>query len=154
MVVTNINSPELGLYEKLNENFAKAFEIVKAAVQNVPEVGKYEVDGKNVYYMSQEYLTKTPGEAKFEAHKKYIDIQVVLDGEEIIRFDAPEKLSVTQEYDEVKDCMLFAMNREFDSVRLGKGDMTIIFPGEPHAPGIGTAAEPAGVKKLVIKILY
>ena len=154
MVVTNINSPELGLYEKLNENFAKAFEIVKAAVQNVPEVGKYEVDGKNVYYMSQEYLTKAPGEAQFEAHKKYIDIQVVLDGEEIIRFDAPEKLSVTKEYDEVKDCMLFAMNREFDSVRLGKGDMTIIFPEEPHAPGIAADGTPARVRKAVVKVWW
>ena len=154
MIVANINSPELGLYEKLNQNFAKAFEIVKAAVQNAPEVGKYEVDGNNFYYMSQEYTTKAPGEAKFEAHKKYIDIQVVLDGEEIIRFETPEKLSLTKEYDENKDVMFFAMSREFDSVRLGKGDISIIFPGEPHAPAIGTAAQPTSVKKLVIKILY
>lgn len=154
MIVTDINSPQLELYGKLNERFAQSFEIIKNALKSIPDVGKYEVDGNNFYYMSQEYLTKVPGEAQFEMHKKYIDIQVVLDGEEIIRFEAPGKLAVTREYDENKDCMLFAMNREFDSVRLRKGDLTIIFPGEPHAPAIGTAAQPTTVKKLVIKILY
>ena len=138
MIVTNINSPELGLYEKLNEHFAESFEIIKKALVSIPETGRYEVGGNEFYYMSQEYLTKVPGEAQFEMHKKYIDIQVVLDGEEIIRFETPQKLAVTKEYDENKDCMLFAMNREFDSVRLRKGDITIIFPGEPQAPAIGT----------------
>ena len=154
MVVTNIKSPEIKLYEKLNEKFPRAFEIVRNVLKEIPEIGRYEVEGNELYYMVQSYKTKVPGEAQFEAHKKYIDIQVMLEGEEIIRFETPEKLAVTKEYDEDRDYQLFAMSREFDSVRLCKGDMTVIFPGEPHAPGIGTAATPESVRKLVIKILY
>ena len=154
MVVTNIKSPEIQLYEKLNEKFPKAFEIVKNVLESSCELGRYEVEGSEFYYMVQSYNTKAPGEAQFEAHKRYIDIQVMLEGEEIIRFESPNKLSVTKEYDADADYQLFAMSREFDSVRLAKGDMTIIFPGEPHAPAIGTAAQPEKVRKLVIKILY
>lgn len=154
MVVTNIKSPEIKLYERLNENFSEAFEIVRNVLENCPEIGRYEVKGSELYYMVQSYDTKAPGEAQFESHKKYIDIQVMLDGEEIIRFETPEKLAVTKEYDENGDYQLFAMSREFDSVRLCKGDIAVIFPGEPHAPAIGTAAAPERVRKLVIKILY
>lgn len=154
MIITNIKSPELSLYERLNVNFPKAFDIVRNVLENAPEVGRYEVDGKNLYYMVQSYDTKTAGEAQFEAHKRYIDIQVVLNGEEIIRFESPDKLALVKEYSEEKDCQMFAMNREFDSVRLRRGDIAIIFPEEPHAPAIGTAAQPQNVGKLVIKIHY
>ncbi len=154
MVVTNINSAQIKLYEVLNEKFSKCFEIIRDVLEARPELGKYEVEGKELYYMVQSYDTKAPGEAQFEMHKKYIDIQVILGGEEIIRFESADRLSVISEYNDEKDCQMFAMSREFDSVRLGRGDIAIIFPCEPHAPGIATSATPEKVDKLVIKIFY
>ena len=48
--------------------------------------------------MIQSYDAKSPFDAQFESHRDYIDIQVVLDGEEIIRFESAEKLSLSKEY--------------------------------------------------------
>ena len=154
MVITKINSPEIGLYEKLDKNFAKGFEAIRSYMKHFPETGRYEIDGDRVYCSVQTYNTKLPGEAQFEAHRKYIDIQVVIEGEEIIRFESPEKLSTTKEYNEAADCELFAMTKEFDSIRLAKGEIAIIFPGEAHAPCITTSATPTNVKKVVVKVLY
>lgn len=154
MVITNLNSPELKLYEKLDKNFSKAFEVLRDYMKNFPEAGKYYVDGEKVYCSVQCYKTKLPAESKFEAHKKYIDIQAVIEGSEIIRFESAEKLSHVQQYDEQSDCELYAMSKEFDSVRLTAGELAIIFPGEPHSPCITTSTVPTDVKKVVVKVLY
>lgn len=150
MIVANLKSPELALYAGLNKYFGEAFDIAKKACANIPQNGKYEVDGDACYYMIQSYDAKSPFDAQFESHRDYIDIQVVLDGEEIIRFESAEKLSLSKEY--TPDCELFAMNKDYDSVRLCKGDMTIIFPGEPHAPGVFAEGTDGHVRKLVVKI--
>ena len=153
MVVANIKAPELAAYEGLHPRFAMAFEEIKAQLKKEFPDGRKELDGDALYVSASRYETKLPGEAKFEAHRKYIDIQVILEGEEIIRFEDQNKLARTTEYDEVKDIEFFAMNRQFDSVRLGVGDLAIIFPGEAHAPCITVEAGPTPVRKLVVKVL-
>ena len=153
MVVANINSPELNAYIGLHPRFAKAFEEIKTQLSRELPDGRKELDGDALYVSASRYATKLPGDAKFETHRKYIDIQVILEGEEIIRFENQDKLARTTEYDEVKDIEFYAMNRQFDSVRLGVGDFAIIFPGEAHAPCITAEAGPAPVRKLVVKIL-
>ena len=37
------------LYYSVNENFKKAFDFLRAAQKELPEVGTYEIDGRNVY---------------------------------------------------------------------------------------------------------
>ncbi|MBQ9112494.1 MAG: YhcH/YjgK/YiaL family protein [Clostridia bacterium] len=154
MIITDLNSPELTLYAKTNDSFAQIFEIAKAALNSIPEDGKYALDGDKVYYSVQSYDTKPASEAKFETHEKYIDIQVILDGEEIIRFDTVDKLNVTVEYDKTRDCAFYAMNDEYDTVRLRRGELAIIFPNEAHAPCVAPNDTPAPVHKMVAKILY
>lgn len=154
MIITNLNSPELALYAKTNKNFDKALAAARDFLKKLPAEGKQEIDGEKVYYSFKPYQTKMPGEAQFESHRRYIDIQVVYEGEEIIRFENMDKLSQTKDYDEVKDCEFFAMSKEFDSVRLSRGELAIIFPGEAHAPCITTSANPTSVSKIVFKVLY
>ena len=150
MIVTSINSPELDLYAGLNKYFPKAFDVIRKILANTPEDGKYVVDGDECYYMVQSYETKSPFDASFESHRQYIDIQVVISGEEIIRFESIDKLSLSKEY--TPDCEKFNMNKDYDSVRLCRGDISIIYPNEPHAPGIRAEGTDTHVRKLVVKI--
>lgn len=152
MVITNINSPELAAYAKLNPYFAEAFEAVKKLLAEDPEKGRHEFNGDKVYANVMEYETKTTDKACFEAHKDYVDIQVVLSGEEIIGFDTEDKLTATTEYVPGDDYILYALNEEYDKVRVRRGEMAIIFPDEPHAPGIAIDNAPSAVKKAVVKV--
>ena len=65
--------------------------------------GKHELRGEEVFFNLQEYETKP--EQKLEAHKKYIDIQVVAVGEELMGYTNIENTTVTEKYDDVKDVM-------------------------------------------------
>lgn len=150
MVVTNLKSPELVLYAKLNKYFEAAFAAASKAMTNIPEAGRYNIDGDNCYYMIQCYDAKSPFEAQFESHRDYIDIQIMLKGEEIIRFDNTEKLSLAKEY--TPDYELFVMNKDYDSVRLCNGELVIIYPGEAHAPCIRTDGTTDKIYKMVVKI--
>ena len=154
MIISNLNSPELPLYGAMNEDFKKIFDIAKECMKNIPEVGKYFVDGDRVYYMIQSYDTKTEEKVQYEAHAKYIDVQIVLEGEEIIRFDTAEGLAVTENRLEEKDCIKYAMNKGYDTVYLKAGEFALIFPNELHAPGVAVNNIPKGVKKFVAKIRY
>lgn len=154
MIITDLNSPELSLYAGLNQYFAKMLEIAKEAMESPAEVGKYALDGDKAYYLMQEYDTKSVDAAKFETHKRYIDIQIVLEGAEQIRFETVDELDVMTEYNAEKDCALYFMNKTYDSVNLLKGQVAIIFPEEAHAPCVSMGDTPTHVRKMVAKILY
>ena len=69
-------------YYGLGERFQKAFEYLKTTNLSEKENGKYEIDGENIYVSVQDYNTKPEEEGKFEAHKKYADIQFIVKGQE------------------------------------------------------------------------
>ena len=152
MIITSINSPDLANYAKLNPYFAQAFEEIKKMLENGIEKGRTEFVGDKLYANVSEYDTKLLEKALYEAHKDYIDIQVILEGEEIIGYDTEDKLTATTEYVPGDDYILYALNDEYASVRIGKGEMAIIFPDEPHAPGMSIDNKPAHVKKAVVKV--
>lgn len=150
MIVTSINSPDCKLYEGINKYFADAFALARKVIENIPEDGKYFVDGNDYFYMIQSYEAKDPAVATYESHREYVDIQIVLRGEEEIRLDAMSELSCCKEY--APDCERFSMNDAYDSIRLRAGELAIIFPNEPHAPGLKVEGADASVRKLVVKI--
>ena len=152
MIVTNINSKELSAYATLHHAFAKAFYEMKRILAEGAEDGKIVLDGDKLFINVQSYTSKPESDCGFEAHKKYIDIQLILEGEEIIGYESEDKLSLTKEYDESADYMLYAPNVEYDKIRLTRGDFVILFSEEPHAPAIA-ANTPAPVRKAVVKIL-
>lgn len=89
---------------------------------------------------------------KFEAHKKYIDIQIMLDGEEQIDITNIEGLDVLEEYNEEKDIIFYkAPDRLVDKISLTKGKFVLIYPYEAHKPQIKTISN--SVKKIVVKVL-
>ncbi len=111
-------------------------------------VGKYIIDGDNVYYMIQEYETKNIEDGKFEAHRKYIDIQLVLRGREFIGYAPEASLNPVSDYDAVKDKIILEGKEELH--RLDEGMFGIYFPNDGHKPSIND--EKAMVKKVVLKV--
>lgn len=153
MIITNINSPELPLYAKLNPYFARAFEDIKKIIEEKTEVGKYIVEEDTYFYMVQEYEAKELEDAKYEVHDKFIDIQVILEGEEEIRFDVEENLKPGLE--PKGDNRYFKIYSDSCDISvLSAGEFAIIFPGEPHAPGIKHFDDKKNIRKIVFKIKY
>ena len=113
-------------------------------------MGKYELED-GAYVSVQEYTTKARSEAKYEAHKKFIDIQLILSGRELIAVTPIEKMEIKDEYNEAKDVMFFHHNDECTDYVLEAGDLLILYPQDVHMPGV-CVNERSLVRKIVVKV--
>lgn len=115
--------------------------------------GRHEL-GNGVYVNIFRYETKSRKDAKYEAHRRYIDIQVVLEGEEIIsveHIDVMHNHTCLQAFNEEGDAELYASNVDGDDYVLRQGDFLILPPEAGHMPSIYIGS-PAPVRKAVIKV--
>ena len=147
MILDNIKNYKK--YEALNRSFEKAFQFLKREDLGSLATGKYEIHGENVFAMVQEYETKDLDNAKYEAHKKYIDIQYLVKGTENIGYSPIDKLEVSSPYSEESDFML--LTGEPRLILLNEGEFFILFPEDAHMPGI-SVREKSKVKKVVVKV--
>lgn len=111
------------------------------------EKGRYYIDNENIYANVDEYETKE--DANHEAHRKYIDIQYMVYGEELISVTDLENCTKLIEYDEEKDLEFFTAKDEFQTLK--NGEFFIFFPQDAHKPCI-TYKEKCKCKKIVIKV--
>jgi YhcH/YjgK/YiaL family protein len=136
-------------YTRLGEKFQKAFTFIIDPELLFLETGRYEIDGEEVFALISEYNPKEISEGKFEAHKKYIDVQYVAKGEELIGYAPNEGQKILSDYNEIKDVSFFEGEKSF--VKIEQGMFAVFFPDELHMPGIKTA-NTKPVKKVVVKI--
>ena len=114
--------------------------------------GRIDVDGDNLFLLLNTYDTHTSEGALFEAHKAYIDVMYMVDGEEIIYVKPTDTLcSVTKPYDSSIDALLANLDRDATPVRLTAGSFIVLFPQDAHAPGCYDQA-PKTVKKIIAKV--
>ena len=148
MIASYFNSKEFEGIKELHPLFGKAFDALKDLWN--AEDGRYDVSGDDAYIVISSYETNpVTSERRFEAHRDYIDIQLLLEGRELIGFAARDALTVTDEYR--PDYELYGMIEEFDRVILERGKFVIIYPNEPHAPGLAVNV-PERVRKVVVKV--
>jgi YhcH/YjgK/YiaL family protein len=121
------------------------------AGQPLPD-GRIEIDGSNVYALVQSYETQAGGDWGFEGHRKYLDIQYVVAGEEVIGWAFLDRATVTMPYDTTKDAWLGTVpTAEITPVRLAAGQLAVFYPTDAHAPK-HAAGVPGPVKKIVVKV--
>lgn len=96
---------------------------------------KIELDGDN-FILEQVYSSKERNECLFESHKKYIDIQFIVYGEEIIEVVNSKNLISAQEYDEEKDIVIYKAIKQASPIILKAGDLAIFYPQDAHMPCI------------------
>jgi|WetSurMetagenome_2_1015567.scaffolds.fasta_scaffold317662_2 biofilm protein TabA len=149
MILDRIDNADF--YAALHPQLAKAFDVLKNGKLGRKKAGKYEIDGDKVYYSILRYETKPMSEGKLEAHKKYIDIQVVLKGEEVLGYADIKGLAVAEKYDKTKDIAFFEQPAKMTTAVLKPGHFCILFPQDAHLPCC-CSEKPADVKKVVIKV--
>ena len=135
-------------YINLHKDFKLVFDFLKTHNIAEMECGRHELRGNEVFFNLQEYETK-PSQ-KLEAHKKYIDIQVVAKGEEYMGYTNIENTSISEEYNEEKDVMF--LNGKVDKLYADNTRFLIFFPEDAHMPAL-SVDENKHVKKAIFKIM-
>ncbi len=136
------------LYKGIHSHLDKAIDYMLSADLNALPVGKHLIEGEDVFVLIQEYETKAIDAALFETHQKYLDIQLILSGEEWIGYAPVHSLTSIEPYDDTKDIAFHSGEGEMHKL---KRDMfSIYFPTDAHKPSIHDVK--TFVKKAVFKV--
>lgn len=109
--------------------------------------------GGGVFAIEQVYQTKPRSEGFFESHRKYVDVQVIVEGVEAMEVEDTSRLSITQPYLAERDLIKYADTISASRLLVRAGDAAIFFPVDGHMPGLRVAAESAVLaRKTVVKV--
>ncbi len=112
---------------------------------------KHEL-GDGVIAIEQAYDTKPRGEGFFESHRKYIDIQVLVAGEEALEVADVVRASVREPYAEPRDLIVYTDIANASALRLRAGEVGVFFPTDVHMPSLRSGETPVFVRKSVLKL--
>lgn len=149
MVLDKIENQEL--YSNIHKDFKKVFDFIKSNDLENIELGKHIIEGENVFVVVMEYTTQDVFECKMETHKKYIDIQYMINGEEHIGVSSLHDETPTTPYDEEGDFMFYTLPA-LPKIQLKKEHFAIFFPDDIHQTMIQIDS-PKPIRKAVFKIL-
>ncbi|MGN6568816.1 MAG: YhcH/YjgK/YiaL family protein [Flavipsychrobacter sp.] len=137
-------------YEDLDKGIAKAFDyLVNTNLQHILP-GKYQIDNDNIFAIVQEYHTLDAATEQMEAHRKYIDVQYIINGGELVGHAFLSDQQLSKEYSEEDDFLLVPDVPDFFTC-FKAGMFMIFFPTDLHMPCI-KVEKPATVKKVVVKV--
>jgi len=147
MILDSLKSAPI--YFNLNSRFKEAFDFIEKNDLEGMEPGTYLLDGENLYMTIAEFDGKQPESAKLEAHRKYIDIQLVLQGQETMGWSTIENCkNESDPYNSEKDIVFFT-EKPTAYVSVHPKEFVVFFPEDGHAPGISNNR----IKKVVVKVL-
>jgi YhcH/YjgK/YiaL family protein len=137
------------LYFGTHARMEQAFRYLQKTDFSKIDPGKYEIEGTNLFALIQQYDTKAKEKGRWEAHRKYIDVQYVFSGTELFGYAHLGQLQSVA-FDEAKD--FHELKGSGDFLRVPAGMFLVLFPHDAHMPGISVSA-PEPVKKVVVKVL-
>lgn len=144
--VHTANLEEIG-----HEGVRRAIEYARTHDLSTLEPGRHEIDGDALFINLCAYETRAFEDCRFEAHRRYIDVQMVLSGAERIDVQPIGALDA-EPFDEGADNM-FLDGHANASVVMTPGMFVACFPDDGHKPGIAVRGVSSPVKKAVFKVL-
>ncbi|CAM6863417.1 TPA: N-acetylneuraminate anomerase [Escherichia coli] len=139
--------PSAGLHPALQD----ALTLALAARPQEKAPGRYELQGDNIFMNVMTFNTQSPVEKKAELHEQYIDIQLLLNGEERILFGTAGTARQCEEFHHEDDYQLCSAIENEQAIILKPGMFAVFMPGEPHKSGC-VVGEPDEIKKVVVKV--
>lgn len=136
-------------YKGLSEDIYEGLMFLRNASPDLA-CGVHEINPR-VKAIVSEYETKVVNENGYEAHRKFIDIQYVLNGTEKNCFLPIEMLTETKSYKEDMDAAFYTALLSSQELSLGNGYFVIYYPQDGHMPGL-SLNKIMRVKKVVIKV--
>jgi YhcH/YjgK/YiaL family protein len=146
MILDNLS--QRGRFRHLHPGFAAAFDFAAAHDLGSLPPGRHVIDGDRLYLSIDHTDGRGRGGAKLESHRRYIDIQITIDGREEIGWRPLDHChEPVAAFDEQRDIRFYADAPE-SWVAMPPGRFAVFFPDDAHAPLAGVGS----IKKAVFKI--
>lgn len=148
MVLDKIENANI--YFGISDRVKIALEYILKTNFSELENGTYNVVEGEVFAIVNRYETTDAKLEKSESHRKYIDVQYIYEGEELLGYVLKNNQPSYKKYNNGEDFELF--DTEMDLIKFNKGMFAILYPNDLHAPGIHID-HPKNVTKIVVKVL-
>lgn len=132
-----------------NEIMKKACKFLKTHDFSKDEKGAHKIEGEDFFYAISEYTTKDPLDGKWESHKRYIDIQYMVKGQEKIGYGYFNDMEIVKYNEEGDFCSLKGEGE--CEILLNEGSFALFYPQDAHMPGL-KVNENENIRKIVLKI--
>lgn len=139
-------------YFPKNSPFQRGIAFIEKALAEGIADGRHDLDGDACYAMVQRYETAPAAGKRPETHRRYADIQAVIEGEEIIEWLPAAGLVTDTPYVEENDIAFYRDAPGATPLPMRPGLFAVFYPEDAHKPGCASAA-PAAVRKIVVKVL-
>lgn len=154
MIITNVNN------EIQNKSLAKDIRFcIEFAKKNENKIlslvnGSYDVGYNNIKMNLGKYFTKSENEKFWESHKKYLDVQIMINGTEKVAINDIRDMEV-KSFDEEKDLTILEGDKAFDIV-MKTGDVLVFFPNDVHKPELNVSEndDSGNIRKIVTKVAF
>ena len=135
-------------YVALHPLFARAFEFLQSTDLKMLAPGKHAVQGEQIFAIVEACAGRTRAEAQLECHRRYIDIQLVLEGiDEMGWKPLAECVEPATDYDAARDIRFFN-DAPASWIATPPGAFCLFYPDDAHAPLVSDAL----IRKVVVKI--
>ncbi len=114
--------------------------------------GTHLIQGKNIFANVEYGKGKALQERRFELHRHYADVQMLLAGHERQDYTTSAAGELLEDRLEKDDVAFYAVTGQVHSLKMHPGMFVIYFPGELHAPGLRDDDNDRDYKKIVVKV--
>lgn len=129
----------------------QVFDFLRHTKLETLDTGKYILKGDSLFVIVDEYITQDVEERRYEAHRKYIDLQYIIKGEELIGVEKLAEVNLLESYDRKRDIAFY--EKAEGNYRLADHRVFFIFfPNDAHQPCV-KVDQSGPVKKIVFKIV-
>ena len=153
MIIGNVNINKNQILTQNNPYFGRALEIITKTDFSKLNDWTFSIESDDFFYILLTYKTKNNiDETRAESHKKYIDLQYVIYGEELLGYSSlsnPELSNI--DYNAEKDISFYNSVSNESFLILKKDMFAVLFPNEIHRSGL-INKEIRSVRKAVFKI--
>ena len=119
-------------YPRIHPNLYLALEhITPEFLASLRDNQRVELKGDLVYCTQFTYETIPQEESFFEAHRRYLDIHIMVEGEERVDMNRPEDLKLT-DAQEGNDFYAY-QGESWHSTVLKPGEFLVVVPGAAHS---------------------
>jgi len=154
MIITNVNN------EIQNKSLAKDIRFcIEFAKKNENKIlslvnGSYDVGYNNIKMNLGKYFTKSENEKFWESHKKYLDVQIMINGTEKVAINDIRDMEV-KSFDEERDLTILEGDKAFDII-MKTGDVLVFFPNDVHKPELNVSEndDSGNIRKIVTKVVF
>jgi YhcH/YjgK/YiaL family protein len=135
------------------EELLRAGSPVQARVRAIAPGQRQRTElGAGVFVSEECYPTKARVDGFFESHRKYIDVQIVFEGAELMEVADIGTMKTRAEYDPARDLITYEDNPAAALLRVWPGQAAVFFPSDVHMPTLRVGEAAQVTRKCVIKI--